>query len=122
MHYSTFEFKLGRWFRIAEVSEFDPERARLSDEAIGKIVKMAVTYYGEHPEDLLPDIKFKKPFRKLKSIYKKSYAYCYKCNEFFYDDIPIVGSLLCPNACSQVVQRGIRDPKAFFYTIKNPKG
>jgi len=39
--------------------------------------------------------------KKLSKEYKKikgdSYAYCPNCKEFFIDDMPIYGSLYCPN-------------------------
>ena len=47
--------------------------------------------------------------RKLSEFNFSGYAYCYECREFFEDDLPIYGSILCPNNCGNVVMRRIKE-------------
>ena len=59
--------------------------------------------------------KRQKKLRKLSKAYeqsiknKTSYAYCYNCSEFFIDDLPY--SVLCPNGCRCLLDKGYKKPK-----------
>lgn len=44
-------------------------------------------------------------------------AFCPKCEEFFIDDILLVGNVLCPNAgCGRHLQRGMEIKDGIVYS------
>ena len=50
--------------------------------------------------------------KKLSEVYKNlplKYGYCFNCKEFFIDDIPMYGSLMCPK-CKWALYRGLEKP------------
>ena len=47
--------------------------------------------------------------RKLSDKTFIGYAYCYRCREYFEDDLLFFSSVLCPNGCGYVVERGLKE-------------
>ena len=47
--------------------------------------------------------------RKLSDKTFIGYAYCYRCKEYFEDDLLFFSSVLCPNGCGYVVERGLKE-------------
>ena len=62
----------------------------------------------------MPEENNIKPVKKLSECYKNQFAYCEKCEEYFEDDLPNYGSIICPNRCGYCVERGIKSDSIYF--------
>ena len=55
--------------------------------------------------------------RKLSECHIEGIAYCQQCDEYFIDDVPVTGTIKCPNVkCEHVLIRGLetKGGKTFF--------
>ena len=59
--------------------------------------------------------------KKLSEFKFRGYGYCYKCNEYFEDDLPVMGSVFCPNNCGYVVARGLKEIEKDRIEVNNDK-